>query len=122
MHLNHLNLCVPNVSEARAFFETHFGLGCQHQEGETIAILTDEAGFVLSVSGFGGQDPSYPKAFHLGFMQQTFDEVHAMYDRMRAAGLASASPPQLSHGRLTFYFKGPGNILIEVSAWAPEAV
>ena len=115
MRLNHLNLTVPDVTKARAFFEGYFGLRCVVERGRgTFAVLVDESGFVLSLSNFDKvASVEYPGAFHVGFMQESVERVDEMYARLTAAGF-EAKPPREFHGAWTFYLSGPGGITIEV--------
>ncbi len=54
MTLNHLNLAVPDVPAAAAFFAKYFGLHLLEGKGQPslIAIMEDDAGFVLILSNF----------------------------------------------------------------------
>ncbi len=115
MTLNHLNLTVPDVAESRAFFETYFGFRQVGPAGrDALAVMTDESGFVLTLSNFNGAtEVDYPGAFHIGFIQETRERVDAMYDRLKAGGF-EMKPPHVFHGSWTFYFRAPGGILVEV--------
>lgn len=57
MKLNHADLQVSSVSQARDFFEKFFDLRCLYQRGEEMAILTDDAGFILGVSNLFDSPP-----------------------------------------------------------------
>jgi len=48
--LNHIDLVVPSVKEDRAFFEKHFGFRCLVEFPDKLAVLTDGAGFALTLS------------------------------------------------------------------------
>lgn len=51
MHLNHLDLCVPDVAATAAFFVRHFGFRQLAMRGQgRLAVLEDQAGFVLVLS------------------------------------------------------------------------
>lgn len=115
MRLNHMNLSVPNVRQTREFFETHFGMRCVMEKGrDTIAILIDDSGFILALSNFeNATEVTYPSAFHIGFMQESREQVDEIYKRLTSAGIA-AEPPKEFHGAWTFYFHAPGGILVEV--------
>jgi lactoylglutathione lyase len=115
MRINHLNLAVPDVTKAREFFETYFGLKCVVERGRgAIAVLVDESGFVFALSNFDkATSVEYPGAFHIGFMQDNRERVDEMYARLTADGFA-AEPPKEFHGAWTFYFRGPGGIVVEV--------
>ena len=115
MVLNHLNLTVPDVSRTRAFFETYLGLRCVAERGrDSIAILTDDSGFILSLSNFEKVDEvAYPGAFHIGFMQPSRERVDEIYERLKSDGIAT-EPPREFHGAWTFYLRAPGGFLVEV--------
>jgi catechol 2,3-dioxygenase-like lactoylglutathione lyase family enzyme len=115
MRLNHVNLSVPDVAKTREFFETYFGYRCVASRGrDTLAVLTDESGFILTISNFEKvAQVEYPGAFHIGFMQDSSEEVDAVYARLTAAGF-EADPPREFHGAWTFYLRAPGGFLVEV--------
>jgi catechol 2,3-dioxygenase-like lactoylglutathione lyase family enzyme len=116
MALNHLNLTVPNVPQTRAFFETYFGF--RHLAGaprsDTFVVLVDESGFVLSLNNFTeAEEVAYPGAFHVGFRQDSREQVDAICQRLKAAGFGMKAPHEF-HGGWTFYFRAPGGFLVEV--------
>ena len=115
MRLNHLNLTVPDVRRTREFFETYFGFRCVAESGrETLDVLVDESGFVLTLSNFDkATEVEYPGAFHIGFMQESRERVDEMYERLKSAGF-DLKPPKEFHGAWTFYFRAPGGFLVEV--------
>jgi catechol 2,3-dioxygenase-like lactoylglutathione lyase family enzyme len=115
MRLNHLNLTVPDVSQTRAFFETHFGFRCIFERGQNaLVVMLDETGFVLTLNNFDkATHVEYPGAFHIGFMQDSPERVDEIYERLKAAGL-DMEPPKEFHGAWTFYFRAPGGFLVEV--------
>jgi catechol 2,3-dioxygenase-like lactoylglutathione lyase family enzyme len=116
MALNHLNLTVPNVPQTRAFFETFFGFrrlpGAP--QSDTFVVLVDESGFVLSLNNFNeAEEVAYPGAFHVGFRQDSREQVDAIYERLKAGGF-EMKPPHEFHGGWTIYFRAPGGFLVEV--------
>jgi catechol 2,3-dioxygenase-like lactoylglutathione lyase family enzyme len=115
MRLNHLNLAVPDVTQTTQFFETYFGFRCvSGRGGGAIAILLDESGFVLALSNFDkATHVEYPGAFHVGFHQESREQVDALYQRLKNDGF-DAKPPREFHGAWTFYFRAPGGFLVEV--------
>jgi catechol 2,3-dioxygenase-like lactoylglutathione lyase family enzyme len=121
MKINHLNLSVPDVSQTARFFADLFGLHITEQKGrDTLAVLYDDDGFALVLSNFDRKTiPSYPRDFHLGFIQQNREQVSAIHARLLTASYALKSP-QGMHGSWGFYFQAPGGILVEVSC--PESV
>jgi catechol 2,3-dioxygenase-like lactoylglutathione lyase family enzyme len=115
MALNHLNLTVPDVPRTRAFFETYFGFRCvAGRPGDPLVVLVDESGFVLTLNNFDkAVQVAYPGAFHVGFRQDSREQVDAIYGRLKADGF-DAKPPHEFHGGWTFYLRAPGGFLVEV--------
>ena len=115
MALNHLNLTVPDVSQTRAFFERYFGFRCvAGRESDALVVLVDESGFVLTLNNFArAAEVVYPGAFHVGFRQDSREQVDALYQRLKADGF-DMKPPHEFHGGWTFYFRAPGGFLVEV--------
>lgn len=121
MQLNHLNLCVPNVSEARDFFTQHFGLRCVHSQGEHLAVLHDDQGFAFTLSNFSGKaTPSYPPELHIGFHLNSVQEVNDAYTRLQNEGVAVGTAPHVHHGSHVFYFKALDTIPIEIGCLLPQ--
>lgn len=93
MKLNHVNLPVPDVSATRDFFEQQFGLHCIAEPTDANVVLTDGAGLVLTISNFDhANEITYPKWFHVGFMQDSDDKVDDIYDRLKMAGMQPSKP------------------------------
>ena len=115
MRLNHLNLTVPDVAQTRAFFETYFGFRCVAEAGrDALAVLVDESGFVFTLNNFEkATEVTYPGAFHIGFMQESREQVDAIHARLKADGF-DVKTPKVFHGAWTFYFRAPGGFLVEV--------
>ena len=120
MQLNHLNLCVNDLAEARLFFEMHLDFQPLGQKGEALPILTDGHGFTLTLTDvhrFGGRTPVvYPWGFHLGFLREMKGEVDAAYARLFAAAIATEPAPRVMHGSYGFSFTALGHILFAI-AW-----
>ena len=115
MRLNHVNLTVPDVSRTRDFFETYFGFRCIAARGrDALAVLVDESGFVFTLNNFEKTTQvEYPGAFHIGFMQESREQVNEIHERLKAGGF-DVEPPKEFHGAWTFYFQAPGGFLVEV--------
>ena len=115
MKLNHLNLTVTNVPEARSFLAIYFGM----KDGggnNNIGFLTDENGIVLTLTSMkvGGEaEVKYPANFHIGFGQESEERVDEINRRLKADGF-EVPPPSRQHGSWTFYFQAPGGFTIEV--------
>lgn len=115
MKLNHLNLSVTDVTACVEMFETYFGLMRSDMPvNEHMAFLRGEDGFLLSM--FRAKDVAYPKSFHVGFLQDTPEQVHAIRAELLEGGYAVPEPQQ-NHGRLTFYFDAPGGFVVEVESF-----
>jgi lactoylglutathione lyase len=110
MKLNHLNLTVNDVKAAREFLEKYFGLQTVGTRGNAFAALLDDTGSVLTL--MHGAQVSYPKTFHIGFMQESEEKVNEINQRLKDDGFA-VEPPQRSHG-WTFYVEAPGGYTVEV--------
>ena len=115
MALNHLNLTVPDVPQTRAFFETYFGFRCvAGRQSDALVVLVDESGFVLTLNNLAkAAEVVYPGAFHVGFRQDSRENVGAFYQRLKGDGF-DLKPPHEFHGAWTFYFRAPGGFLVEV--------
>jgi catechol 2,3-dioxygenase-like lactoylglutathione lyase family enzyme len=119
MKLNHINLTSVDVPGDRAMFETYFGLQCAVMRGSALAVLRDEQGMLLVLNDFAKKrgDFAYPEdsdIHHIGFIQDSREEVDAMNARLRADGW-DAPEPRDYHGAWTFYFKAKGGYFVEVA-------
>jgi lactoylglutathione lyase len=114
MKLNHINLTVNDVSEARQFLEKYFGLQSMDTgDNNQIALLRDDDGLEVTLMKVGEEDVQYPASFHIGFIQETEAQVDEMYQRLKADGF-DVPPPRQFHGSWTFYLRAPGGVVIEV--------
>ncbi len=113
--LNHLNLAVTDVQEARAFLIKYFGRDPEGKPGnDAIALLRDENGMVLTLSNFHrGAEVKYPDTFHVGFIQESPDKVDEINRRLKEDGFEVDAPAKM-HGSWTFYFRAPGGFVVEV--------
>jgi lactoylglutathione lyase len=117
MRLNHINLTVMDVIETQKFLEKYFGM----KDGggnNNIAFLTDDGGMVLTLTSMkvGREDElRYPATFHIGFIQESEQQVNEINGRLRGDGF-DVPPPGRQHGSWTFYFLAPGGFTIEVLA------
>lgn len=126
MKLNHLNLTVTDVVAAAQFLQKYFGLhiGREDKINKNFTMLCDDNGMVLTLMRAGwppsrnsGGEPAevkYPGTFHIGFIQESEEQVNEIYRRLKDDGF-EADPPQRSHG-WTFYVMAPGGFLAEVLA------
>ena len=110
MKLNHLNLTVNDVNATREFLEKYFGLKTMDTRGNSFAVLSDDNGLVLTM--MRGTEVSYPKTFHIGFIQESEERVNEINQLLKADGF-DVAPPQRLHG-WTFYVEAPGGFTVEV--------
>lgn len=118
MQLNHLNLCVRNLAEARAFFQDHLDFQFLEQKGEAVAVLSDGYGFTLVLSNqqaFGHPEQPYPEGFHVGFIQESSAQVDQMYQRLAATSVQIGHEPRKMRGSYGFYFTALNDVLFEIS-------
>jgi lactoylglutathione lyase len=110
LKLNHLNLTVNDVNTTREFLEKYFGLKTMDTRGNSFAVLLDDNGLVLTL--MKGKEVSYPKTFHIGFIQESEERVNEINQLLKANGF-DVGPPQRLHG-WTFYVEAPGGFTLEV--------
>jgi catechol 2,3-dioxygenase-like lactoylglutathione lyase family enzyme len=116
MKLNHLNLTVSDVPEAKRFLMEYFGLRPMDGAPSTAGfdILLDDEGLVLTLMRVGGTtEVSWPASFHIGFIQPSEERVNEINRRMKDDG-HDVRPPRRFHGSWTFYFRAPGGFTVEV--------
>ncbi|MFC0513066.1 VOC family protein [Mucilaginibacter angelicae] len=120
MKLNHIGFAVTDVMATVELFENYFGLARVPE-----APLNAKMGFVIDDDGslitlFKTNDAVYPKIFHIGFMQGNIDQVYQIHEKLKAGGFDPEDIRE-EHGRMTFYFKGPGNFVVEVNSLIQDA-
>lgn len=114
MKLNHLHLTVDDVPAARTFLERHFGLRPQGEGHKNFDMLVDDDGLVLTLIGVGKSNTvSYPKTFHIGFIQPSEADVDEINRRLKEDGFDVEAPSQ-QHGAWAFSFQAPGDFRVVV--------
>jgi lactoylglutathione lyase len=117
MKLNHLDLQVSDIAAASKFFETFFGLRETYRRAGQIAILEDETGFCFGLSNLHNSPPPvYPPDFHVGFILDNTEQVRALYERVRGAGIEIKFDLQEAGPNFAFQCFGPDRIPVEVRA------
>jgi lactoylglutathione lyase len=109
MKLNHVNLAVNDLSAAAHFLETYFGLRRQF-DSQGIIVLNDDDHLICTL--MKAAQVNYPGSFHIGFVQESEQQVNAIYQRLKEDGFA-VKPPQRAHS-WTFYVQAPGGFTVEV--------
>lgn len=116
MKLNHLNLTVTDVRAARDFLEKYFGLrpSSAGPDSDRFALLLDDNDLILTLMSEGERaEVNYPSSFHIGFRQDTEEQVNAINQKLKNDGF-EVKPPRRFHGSWTFYMKAPGGFTVEV--------
>jgi catechol 2,3-dioxygenase-like lactoylglutathione lyase family enzyme len=111
MQLNHIDLPVPDVAAAARFFIDGFGFARVGPDRPGMAILTVPG---MSLVLNEASKPVYPDSFHIGFLQPSEEAVHAVHQRLLAAGI-DAPAPSVMHGSLVMFCRAPGGVAVEVS-------
>jgi catechol-2,3-dioxygenase len=105
MTINHINLVVTDVESVANFFEIYFEFSRTLIKGNNIiAVLENKKGFSLVLSSDKSAEITYPKDFHIGFMQETREQVQALYDRLKSGGIELGRPPGKIRNSYAFYF------------------
>ncbi len=117
MHLNHLSLAVPDVTEASRFFERFFDFKCVDSKGaDVLAVLEGQDGFTLVLSHLDKEAAIiYPKDFHIGFILENQEQVQDVFEQLQGAGIDLPHPPRTMRGSFIFYCSVLDMILLEVS-------
>ena len=95
MKVNHLNLTVADPVETQQFLIKYFGLKPRGKGNHVIAILSDDNGMVLSLMNMKmgrESEVEYPATFHIGFIQDSEEEVNEINRRLKADGF-DVPPP-----------------------------
>ena len=116
MKLNHLNLTVSNVPETFQFFEKYFGLKGfgSLAPNDAMGFMSDDNGLILALFKVAkGVELKYPAGFHIGFVQESEEQVNQINQRLIEDGYKVPKPARM-HGSWTFYFQAPGGFTVEV--------
>lgn len=111
MPLNHLNLTVTDVLATKAFLEKYFDFRAVMEGNDNMTFLSDGS---MMLSMFKGADVSYPRDFHIGFLQESEAQVNEINQRLKDDGFDVPAPQRLQGGRWSFYFDSPGGFVVEV--------
>lgn len=114
MHLNHIDLPVPDLAATRSFFETHFGFRCLHGD-DAFCLLLGDGGFALALSALPpGEALRYPSGFHIGFNLADEADLHAIHERLQTARVPIMRPLGRLGNALTFQCEAPGPVQVEL--------
>lgn len=120
MKLNHVNLTVDDVPAAREFLQSYFGMRPAGEGHKNFDMLLDDDGLVLTLMGVGASNTvSYPRTFHIGFLQPSESDVDEINRRLEEDGF-DVEAPSRAHGAWAFSFEAPGGFKIGVRCWDPD--
>ena len=78
--------------------------------------LFDDGGLSLVLMKAGqSTDLKYPARFHIGFMQESEEQVNDIHRRLKDDGF-DVPPPRRLHGAWVFYLAAPGGFTIGVAS------
>lgn len=83
-----------------------------------MALLTDKNKMQLILMGpqlTGNIGTPYPGAFHIGFRQDSEEEVDRINAAMNVDGIDVPAPSKI-HGAWTIFYRSPWGVMIEVVA------
>lgn len=118
MKINHINITVEDVPTTRDFFEKYFGLECFISAGKNFVAMHDDDAFLFNL--IKGDNINYPDTFHIGFPQDSKEDVDQIYQTLHDDGYR-VWEPEYTHESYTFYFKAPGDFTVEVYTDEKEA-
>jgi lactoylglutathione lyase len=102
------------VPRARDFLAKYFGLKPQGEANNFIGFLRDDNGMMLTLTNVDeATEVKYPGAFHIGFGQESWEQVDAIHRCLKEDG-CEVDPPSKQPGSWTVYFRAPGGFVIEV--------
>ncbi len=117
MHLNHLDLPVPDLRAAADFFTGYLGFETAYEAAGRLAILVDSGGFRLALSALPpGEHVRWPTGFYIGYVLDSETRVHDLHRAALEDGHAVTLPLAPLAGALTFHLAGPGGVTVEISA------
>jgi len=123
LHINHIDLQVPDVAVTRDFFIEQFGftLVCSHSD-EGFAILRDSAGLELGLGQLAdnrtGAHATVRAGCDLGFMLPSRHAFDAVFARLRENGVEFRNAPAGPLRVGAFGCLAPGGVALEI-AWRP---
>lgn len=112
MDLKHLHLHTRDRRAAERFYLDWLGLTVARRE-EGLSFLTDTQGFDLALMDDPAPQP-LPAWFHFGSKLASADEVQALYERMRRAGLPMRKPLYRDDTLALFRVEDPDGHSIEI--------
>jgi len=117
MVLNHLAVRVPDVGEARRFYERYFGFQFGYERGNGV-VLKGDGGFYLALDPLNsGEHVEFPSWFHFGFCLKNPAAVRDLFQTLRGAGIEMIGDlVEYGNDAVNFYCCSPGGYRLEVFA------
>lgn len=114
MKLDHVALTVTNRAVSARFYADYFGMNKSVHDDEHLLILTNTDGALLALSE-GAINFELPRTNHFGFRASDADEVLAMRQKFREAGVVETEFAEHSPCRLQVL--DPDGYRVEVYAF-----
>lgn len=115
MKFNHLSFPSSDVAGTTAFFVDQ--LGCTAERFDNFTALK-RAGFDIVIDGSAEHAVVWPHNFHLGFELPTVDEVRALHQRFKAAGVVMNTDVFHHERGSRFFCEAPGGLRFEINTRA----
>ena len=123
MHLEHVNICVPDPRATATRLIDLFGWhtrweGGAKDNGFTVHVGTDDSYLALYAPAYdlGPEPRRYTRVAGLNHIGVVVDDIDAVEARVKAAGYQPHSHGDYEPG-LRFYFDGPDGIEFEVVSY-----
>jgi catechol 2,3-dioxygenase-like lactoylglutathione lyase family enzyme len=113
--LNHIDHQVNDVQAVALFFERYFAFVLRtNRTSPAIAVLDGEGGMTLVLQRKKAAHERYPEGFHVGFLVDREEVVHAFHARATEDGL-QVTPVDRNARGTSVYCAAPGGFAVEVS-------
>src|SRR5271155_3790640 len=119
MKLNHLSFPSTDVPATADFFVEHLGFTISAKMAG--AYVIKRPGFDVVIDPATDYSPAWPKNFHVGFELPGVDDVHALYERFKAAGIHLETGIFNNDRGSRFFCRAPGGVMFELNTRADAA-
>ena len=119
MKLNHLSFPSTDVPATAGFFIKHLGFTLSAKLGG--AYVIKRPGFDVVIDEAADYSPVWPENFHVGFELPCVEDVYALYDRFKAAGVHLETGVFNNDRGSRFFCRAPGGVMFELNTRADAA-
>ena len=112
--MNHLHINVPDVSEAKRFYERYFDFKQVYPDSQRL-FMKDPSGFLLALDPLPpGTEAQLPDWFHFGLCRTDPAWARELYKRMKSDGVPIVTELQEFESAAVFFCWAPGPYRVEV--------